>query len=551
MFNRFCPIAKVDGTLKEVWGYASTSAPDSQGEIVTREALEAALPDYMRFANIREMHLPSAVGVARAAEVDEKGLYLRAQIVDDAAWNKVKEGVYKGFSIGGIVTRRDADEPHIITGVEVNEISLVDRPANPEAIFEVWKCADGANRKETGVLSNELKAARARLAQKWVASDGSAFERADEAAKHEASLPAHDAEGFASLRASLSETLEKASTFAPAAQPTSGMTAYDLEGAQTKADGDYADPGYQPDGKPRYPVTDEREIRAAWSFINRLRNQKPYSPAQVDSIKARIIAAWKAKIDPKGPPAAQAEKMRKGLQDVARLAGLIEELEWLRQSVAGDPDADGSSAPGDLQEILTRLCAVLRAMVDDETEEFLDGGEDDAALEQAAKALQPGRAASLLGLVRGARLAKAAPAVMARLPLLVAALEKVGARHSQADFAHIQKIHDHTVELGAHCAGAGEEEPAGAVAKLIAKNAALEQQLGAAVPLLLQVKSLVEKVAAQPAVVPPSRLHAVDKSADVARELERIAAQPPALTAFELIKRAVQEPLPFGAKLSG
>ena len=47
-----------------------------------REALEAALPDYMRFANIREMHQPSAVGVATEAEMDERGLYLAAHIVD-------------------------------------------------------------------------------------------------------------------------------------------------------------------------------------------------------------------------------------------------------------------------------------------------------------------------------------------------------------------------------------------------------------------------------------------------------------------------------------
>jgi phage head maturation protease len=556
MLSLYWPITKVDGTAREVWGYASTEARDSQGEIVTREALLAALPDYMRFANIREMHRPSAVGVARAAEVDENGLYLQARIVDADAWEKVREGVYKGFSIGGIVTQRDEAQPHIITGVEVFEISLVDRPANPEAIFEVWKGADmGGNQKETGVLSNELKSARARLAQKWVASDGSAFDRADEAAKHEAELPAPDAAGFESARASLADALGKADTFAPASEPTSGMTAYDLEGADGKKDeGEaFADPGYQPDGKQRYPVTDEREIRAAWSFINRLRNQKPYSKEQVDSIKARIVAAWKAKIDAKGPPAAQAEKMRKGLQDVARLACLIEELEWLCQSVAADQEAgNASSTPSDLQDILTRLCAVLRGMVDEETEEFLgDAADGDGdALQRAAIALAPGRAASLLGVVRGARLAKAAPSVMARLPRLVEALEKVGARHSHADFTHIQKIHDHTVELGAHCAGA-EEEPASAVAKLIAKNAALEQQLGAAVPLLLQVKSLVEKVAAQPAVVPPSRLHAVEKSSDVARELERIAEQPPALTAFELIKRAMQEPLSFGAKLSG
>src|SRR5690348_944130 len=61
---------KLDRDAQMVWGYASTEAEDEQGEIVTRDALAAALADYMRFANIREMHQPSAVGVAEEAAVD-------------------------------------------------------------------------------------------------------------------------------------------------------------------------------------------------------------------------------------------------------------------------------------------------------------------------------------------------------------------------------------------------------------------------------------------------------------------------------------------------
>ena len=67
----------------------------------------------MKFANIREMHQLSAVGVAKEAAVDDKGLYLGAKIVDDQAWQKITEGVYKGYSIGGRVTNRDpADHNH-------------------------------------------------------------------------------------------------------------------------------------------------------------------------------------------------------------------------------------------------------------------------------------------------------------------------------------------------------------------------------------------------------------------------------------------------------
>ena len=139
----YFPIAKVDADKREVWGYASTEARDDQGEIVRREALTVALGDYMKFANIREMHQLSAVGVAKEAGIDDKGLYIGAKIVDDQAWLKVIEGVYKGYSIGGGVTQRDPADYKTITGLVLNEISLVDRPANPEAVFDYWKAAGG------------------------------------------------------------------------------------------------------------------------------------------------------------------------------------------------------------------------------------------------------------------------------------------------------------------------------------------------------------------------------------------------------------------------
>ncbi len=135
----FVPLEKFDAEKRLAIGYASTPALDSQGEIVKREAVEAALPDYMRFANIREMHQPSAVGVAQAADLDAKGLRIAAKVVDDDAWEKVKQGVYKGFSIGGRVTSRDPADRRVITGLELTEISLVDRPANPEAVIDVYK----------------------------------------------------------------------------------------------------------------------------------------------------------------------------------------------------------------------------------------------------------------------------------------------------------------------------------------------------------------------------------------------------------------------------
>lgn len=135
----YADITKVDDEHRMVFGYASTTSLDSQNERVTKDALEKALPDYMKFANVREMHQNSAVGTAVSATIDDKGLYLQAHVVDDVAWKKVKAGVYKGFSIGGKSLSKVDDE---IRSLKLSEISLVDRPANPECVIDLFKSED-------------------------------------------------------------------------------------------------------------------------------------------------------------------------------------------------------------------------------------------------------------------------------------------------------------------------------------------------------------------------------------------------------------------------
>jgi HK97 family phage prohead protease len=155
-------IQKVDREQRVVMGYASTEAVDAAGEIVLKSAIEDALDDYLQFSNVREMHQLSAVGIAEEASVDDKGLYIAAKITDDVAWGKVTSGTYKGFSIGGKTLARDPKNKKIITKIALNEISLVDRPSNPEARFDVWKAAglfDGADdlAKVTGQRDNLAK----------------------------------------------------------------------------------------------------------------------------------------------------------------------------------------------------------------------------------------------------------------------------------------------------------------------------------------------------------------------------------------------------------
>jgi ATP-dependent protease ClpP protease subunit len=58
-------------------------------------------------------------------------------------------------------------------------------------------------------------------------------------------------------------------------------------------DVEYADPGYQEDGKKRYPIDTEEHVRAAWSYINQEDNAAKYTPEQLSKIKSRIKRAAK------------------------------------------------------------------------------------------------------------------------------------------------------------------------------------------------------------------------------------------------------------------
>lgn len=152
----FAEIKKRDDEQRMVWGYASTEAIDSQGEVVKLDAIKGAWDDYMKHANIREMHQPSAVGKCKEYEFDSKGVMIGVKVVDDVAWKKVQEEVYTGFSIGGKALNK---VDGVITQLKLTEISLVDRPANPEALITVWKGEDMPDEEDGSVPDADTAAA--------------------------------------------------------------------------------------------------------------------------------------------------------------------------------------------------------------------------------------------------------------------------------------------------------------------------------------------------------------------------------------------------------
>lgn len=157
-----------DGTLI-VEGVASSETEDAEGEVIKADAMRAAIPDYMKFGAVREMHQPIAAGTAINIEVNDAGqTVLRAHVIDESSIKKVKAGVLKGFSIGGRVTGRDQTNKAVITGLNLVEVSLVDRPCNPDAVITCYKAdgVDEADDEQPAQASEETPPAEDETVQK-------------------------------------------------------------------------------------------------------------------------------------------------------------------------------------------------------------------------------------------------------------------------------------------------------------------------------------------------------------------------------------------------
>ena len=156
------PFSKVDQERRIVSGFATLDNIDKQSDIVTAEA---SMDAFKRFrGNIREMHQPSAVGKMISFKEDKyfdpeskkfySGVYVSAYVSKGAqdAWEKVLDGTYTGFSIGGRMNKWDDayDEKadcaiRVIKNYDLVELSLVDNPANQFASILSVQKVDGVD----------------------------------------------------------------------------------------------------------------------------------------------------------------------------------------------------------------------------------------------------------------------------------------------------------------------------------------------------------------------------------------------------------------------
>jgi hypothetical protein len=132
-----------DGTLL-VHCTVTSEAPDSQGEIVDYDAFKMAAPGLMKWAVLSEMHDPrhENAGTILQLHFDDAARRVEADIhvVDQEAVKKVLNRVYKMVSIGGVklattVVQEAGRTFRKITRLIVDELSLVPRGANPEAMI--------------------------------------------------------------------------------------------------------------------------------------------------------------------------------------------------------------------------------------------------------------------------------------------------------------------------------------------------------------------------------------------------------------------------------
>jgi hypothetical protein len=145
-----------DGTMT-VYGKATDDSLDIDQQICDGEWLDRAMPHWFKSGgNIREQHSNIAAGVAKEYEAKTDGHYITALVVDPVSVKKVDSGVLKGFSIGiknpRVVRDHKAANGRIVDG-QIVEVSLVDRPANPNCQLVLAKSASG---DETVIQVEEL-----------------------------------------------------------------------------------------------------------------------------------------------------------------------------------------------------------------------------------------------------------------------------------------------------------------------------------------------------------------------------------------------------------
>jgi hypothetical protein len=363
--NIFVPITKLDVARREVWGTIAEERVDKSNEILDYEKSKPHFQEWSKgfetategksLGNVRAMHGRNAAGKVIAMEFDDVGkrVNVGTKIVDDQDWLKCQEGVYTGFSIGGSYVERAPDEVNkdaMRYVAKPAEVSLVDNPCMYGAQFTAVK-VDG---------EVELR--------KFVGE-----------AKAEPEKPAEEV------------------TAEPAEKIAARSDAKPSEGTSKYGNVKFAD-----EKNKKYPIDTPEHVKAAWNYINKPKNAGKYDPADAKTIKAHIVAAWKAKIDPEGPPSAKksedgTELVKADGMEIADARQALDVLQLIEgaadslRSLIGLEESEEEDEAGQVESLVAAVDAIenasddLRDFIAAEIQEDEDAAKA-APVEELAKA---------------------------------------------------------------------------------------------------------------------------------------------------------------------
>ena len=129
-----------------VYGKATGPDLDLDEQICDPQWLKSAMPEWMQWGNVREMHQPIAAGVGIELNAEGDDWMLKSEVIDANTARKIEAGALKGYSVGikNAKVVKDANAPGgRIVGGTIVEVSYVDRPCNPTATTTIAKAVGG------------------------------------------------------------------------------------------------------------------------------------------------------------------------------------------------------------------------------------------------------------------------------------------------------------------------------------------------------------------------------------------------------------------------
>lgn len=258
VFNQDTPIRSWEGTFDE------RIAPGAFTKTL------AERKPVMQFDHGRDSRFGSLpIGNFTTLREDPQGLYVEGDLFDHAApiAEAIRSGAVSGMSFKFGVVR---DQWHDANGKEIN--------SKRELQDLLWGDGKDMNGEQRGPLKRTIKEVR------MIEAGPVVFPAYPQTTVGVRSLDDDEREALMDV---YERAMKKAT---PKADPDGDN---DDDSKEPYGDVEYADPGYQKDGKKRYPVDTKEHAQAALSYINKGSDAAKYTPDQLSKVKAAIVAACK------------------------------------------------------------------------------------------------------------------------------------------------------------------------------------------------------------------------------------------------------------------